>query len=341
MTKGMVEKPKLEEDKEQVKVNASRRFGIDQSKGRLFFLILLSLALTNLGFDGFLGIGQYFGLLSFLAPVPLAMAILIYGRKLALSLAFGLVALLALGAWFVPQVGVVAGAYFFTAFYAFLVTVVIQNDVSPIKGVLYIGTVLVIILWIMIGGYNLAVEGGIHQYITQMVDASLKQVPNQKIDPKVLVDYIQTMGPIYITIAPFLALWACFFLVMRNSIFWNHRVSYSYSGKDMVSFRAPDYLIYPLAAGLALSLTGGYYEIDKMALIGNILLSFVGVFYFFQGFGVFLDSLNHFKIAGFMRSFLVVFVIILAQVWLAVLGVLDTWFDLRKFFRKKLDEGDI
>ena len=306
----------------------------------LFFLLFISFILTNLVFFGLSGIGQYFGIFSLLAPVPLTFAFLIYGRRQTLGLCLGIMACLVLGSFLVPSMGLMAVAYFFTTFHAFLVVAVIENKISPIKGVLAIGTLLVTILWMIIMGYHFVIEGGILHHLNEVIELSLKQLPDQKVDSKALVNHIQTMGPIYITVTPYLALWVCFLLVMKNAQFWNHRVKYPHSMEDLVSFRAPEYLVYPLLAGLGLGLMGNHYDVFSMALISSLILSLVGVFYFFQGLGLFLDSLNHFKITGFMRSFLVLFVILFAQIWLAVLGVFDSWFDLRKFFRKKLNGGD-
>ena len=309
---------------------------------QLFLLIFASLLLTNLGFDSVFGIGQYFSLLSFLSPVPLAVAILIHGRRPVLSLTAVMIVFLAmLGGWFASNVTMMVVASIITAFYALLMAVIIESDIHPVKGIFYVGTVFVAILWSIIGGFELAFEGGVEQHLSLFVENSLKQVPDKSISAESLLNYIRTMGPVYVTIAPFLTLWACFLLTLRNSRFWQHKVTYSYSNRDIISFRTPDRLIYFLLLGLSMSLLGSYLQIAKVPLIGNILLGFVGVFYFFQGLGVFLDSLNYFKVGSVMRTFFLFFVILLAQIWLAVLGVLDTWFDFRKFFNKKLDGRDL
>ena len=336
----MVERFKLGES--ESKSEGKREARVEgQHRGRFFFLIFLSLLLTNLGFDGLFGIGQYFSLFSLLAPVPLAMAILAYGRRECLSWSFGLMVFLFLGAWFIPQIKIVVGAYFFTTLYAFFVTWIIQNNISPFRGIFYMGMGVTSLIWLAVWLYNSAVEGGIHQQIVQMVDAGLKQIPESQMNSKALVDYIKKMGPVYLTITPFLSLWVCFFLLMRNSLFWKNRVKYSYSLKDMASLRAPDGLIYPLAVGLGLTLMGNFYEMTGgWILMGTILMSLSGVFYFFQGFGVFLSFLDHFKIVGFLRSFFIIFAIIMAQVWLALLGIADNWLNLREFFKKSLKEGD-
>lgn len=67
----------------------------------------------------------------------------------------------------------------------------------------------------------------------------------------------------------------------------------------------------------------------------------MGVFYLFQGFGVYNDFLKYLKIGGFIKTMFIAFTFILANKFLAILGIFDLWFDFRRFFtNKKKDEGD-
>ncbi len=313
-----------------------------RDRGRFFLFVFSSLALIHLGFDRFFGIGQYFGLLSFLAPVPLAMGILAYGKARILKWAISLLALLCLGAWFVPSQAVLAGAYALTILYAYFIAIIIRCDIPPIRGILYTGTSLALVLWICVLGLEVLTPGGVQGYLQQMVEASLSRIPeNENVDAQVLLGYLTTMGPIYITVIPFVALWVCFFMIMRNFFLWGHRVVYTHSVQDLISFRTPDYLLYPLLLGLAASLSGTQLQMGGLSTFGNVLLGLVGVFYFFQGFGVFLEFLNHFKFIGILKSVLLVLTVALAQVWLAILGVFDTWLNLRGYLKKKPHKGDV
>ncbi len=313
---------------------------IRRDRGRFFLLILMSLALTHLGFDRVFGIGQYFGLLSFLAPVPLSLAFLIYGNIKTLKWAAGLLILLTLGAFAVPAQSVVAIAYTLSIVYAYAISLFIRCDIPPIRCIIYTGTSLMAFLWATVLGCELLLEGGVQGYLQNVVEASLAQLPQgEQFDPQIFLDYLYNMGPIYITVVPFVAFWLCFFLVMRNFFLWGHRVAYSYSSLDLVRFRTSDYLLYPLAFGLGTSLLGFHLEDGGIRLLGHVLLGLTGVFYFFQGFGVFLDFLNHFKLVGILKSLLLVLTVALAQVWLAILGVFDAWLNLRGFLKKKPNQG--
>ena len=288
--------------KEEISKEAAR------DRRRFFLFVFSSLALIHLGFDRFFGIGQYFGLLSFLAPVPLAMGILAYGKARILKWAISLLALLCLGAWFVPSQVVLAGAYALTILYAYFIAIIIRCDIPPMRGILYTGTSLALVLWICVLGLEVLAPGGVQGYLTQMVEASLSRIPeNENVDAQVLLNYLTTMGPVYITVIPFVAFWVCFFLIMRNFFLWGHRVVYTHSAQDLVRFRTPDYLLYPLALGLAASLSGTHFQIGGLSVFGNTLLGLVGVFYFFQGFGVFFGISQPFQVYRHPQKFVVGF----------------------------------
>ena len=76
-------------------------------------------------------------------------------------------------------------------------------------------------------------------------------------------------------------------------------------------------------------------------VIGRNLLYCLGVFYLFQGFGVYNDFLKFLKIGGFIKTLFIAFTLILAAKFLAILGIFDLWFDFRRFFTNlKKDKGD-
>ena len=70
-------------------------------------------------------------------------------------------------------------------------------------------------------------------------------------------------------------------------------------------------------------------------VMGISLLKILGVFYFFQGFGIYVDFLDHVRIFGFLRSILVVLIVLTANQMLALVGLFDMFVNFRKFLKKK------
>ena len=89
-------------------------------------------------------------------------------------------------------------------------------------------------------------------------------------------------------------------------------------------------------------LVGADYGLPKESeVIGRNLLYCLGVFYLFQGFGVYNDFLKYLRIGGFIKTLFIAFTLILGARYLALLGIFDLWFDFRRFFtNSKKDEGD-
>ena len=64
------------------------------------------------------------------------------------------------------------------------------------------------------------------------------------------------------------------------------------------------------------------------------IIKCLGIFYFFQGFGIFSDLLNFLGVLGFLRTFIVMAVMFTAYPLVAAGGLFDNWFDFRKYFVK-------
>jgi uncharacterized protein YybS (DUF2232 family) len=160
--------------------------------------------------------------------------------------------------------------------------------------------------------------------------------------PEELTNEIFVNLPAIIFVFAFFGLWVSLYMTLRNSVVWRYKNLYSYTLKDLINFRAPDFFVWPLIASLV-CLVGADYGFPKMTeIIGNNLLYCLGVFYLFQGFGVYNAFLQYLRIGGFIKTIFVVFTLVMAFKFLAILGMFDLWFDFRKFFtNSKKDEGDI
>lgn len=320
------------------------------SFGKLMFLAVISVALCS------------FGPLSVFAPVPLILAFLLYGRLTTLFLGGVCTgALWLVSAKFAIPL-VIAGMYLIAFLYAILIAEVILRNINPVKGLIYSGIILVTIVGGALIAYEQLGKVSIKAELQASVIKLLAMVKEQNKDnatlqsngeearafqdfiskPEELANEIYGILPSIIFVFVFFGLWISLYMTLRNSVIWRYKNLYSYSLKDLINFRAPDFFVWPLILSLV-CVVGSDYGLPKIAeVIGSNLLYCLGVFYLFQGFGVYNAFLKYLKIGGFLKTMFVVFTLVMAYKFLAILGMFDMWFDFRKFLtNKKKDEGDI
>jgi uncharacterized membrane protein len=79
-------------------------------------------------------------------------------------------------------------------------------------------------------------------------------------------------------------------------------------------------------------MVGADYGLGKTAaVVGGNILYCLGVFYLFQGFGIYNDFLKYLRIRGFVKTLFIVFTLVMAFKFLAIIGMFDLWFDFRKY----------
>ena len=320
------------------------------SFGKLMFLAVISVALCS------------FGPLSVFAPVPLILAFLLYGRLTTLLIGGVCTSLL----WFVSTKFaiplVIAGMYLTAFLYAILIAEVILRNINPVKGLIYSGIILVTIVGGSLIAFNQVSKVSVKTELKTSVVKLLAMVKDQNKDnealnsngdearafqdflskPDELATEIFGILPAIIFVFAFFGLWISLYMTLRNSVIWRYKALYSYTLKDLINFRAPEFFVFPLILSLV-CLVGADYGLPKVVeVIGSNLLYCLGVFYLFQGFGVYNAFLHYLKISGFLKTMFVVFTLVMAYKFLAILGMFDLWFDFRKFLlNKKKDEGDI
>lgn len=316
------------------------------SYGKLAFLGMLTIFLC------------YLGPLSLFAPVPLAMAILLYGRaKTALVFVFGIVALTVISfkATFAIAIGVM---FVFAYLFSNLIAEIIIRDVNPVYGLFRAGGIMVVLCLVIFGLFTVTSDVSLSSLVNTEVLKLLATLKTDNADklaaggadarvikdllerPQDLVDSIVNWAPAYIFSGIFIGLWASLFVVLRNALVWKRKQAYHYTVRDLLEFKTPEYLVIPLIIGLLLFLGGDYVLGDLGEVIGGNILYCLGVFYFFQGFGVFSDFITHLKIFGFFRSLMIILTVFMAFRVLVVVGVFDLWLNFRKFFKKSNNEGD-
>ncbi|MBY0414703.1 MAG: YybS family protein [Bdellovibrionales bacterium] len=322
-------------------------FDQNATVAKLMFLAIITISLCSFGMGLF-------------APIPLAIAFLLYGRVVTFAVAGISLALLIAAAKAVQGFPMLtAGMYLSALLYAVLVSEVIFRNVNPVKGLIVSGLILVVLSAGSLIAFDRMSPTTLKGEISQSVSSVLGQLKKQKQDssevtgeqerafddfvskPEVLTNDIYTSLPWIVFIVCYFGLWISLYVTLRNSLVWRYKVLYNYGLKDLTHFKVPDFFVYPLIASLVLILGADYGLPAWSEVVGSNLLYCLGVFYLFQGFGVYNDFLKFLKIGGFIKTLFIAFTFILAPKLLAGIGIFDLWFDFRRFFTKtKKDEGD-
>lgn len=320
--------------------------------GKLFLFGVMALAMSS------------FGPMALVAAAPLTLAFIIYGRSqtFIMTIALSLIILL-LDQFFIKsaQLSATVIVFAFGIGNAFLLSKVIEDNEHPSRGFIRTGCIAVGVL-VLMATLSFALKGtSILSYINQLVDqmiVAIKSSPahEQLIsaggeEARALKDFItnpeQIVKEIYhwsfawIFISVFLGVWASLFLVLRSAVTWNRQKTYQYSLSDFVTFKASEYLIIPLVLALVLMILSGNVFGELSLVVGGNILYCTGVFYFLQGFGIFLDFLKYVGMSGFFKTLLIVLTVLTAWKFLAIIGLFDMWLNFRKYLNKKNeDKGD-
>lgn len=325
---------------------------------KLFFLGVFALALSTVP------------ILGLFAAMPLVMGTLLYGRvpsyAMSAVLSFALL-VLAQGGFFSAAANEMLLAQFslitFSAVVSVLVSEIILRKIQPAQGLFRVGGVMALVFLFGFGAY-MAVNGldQIREYANVLVVEQFEAIKAQEqyksivkegneeassleaflSAPKELSDWLVTWVPGVAAMVIFIACWMTLFLVLKNSLVWRTRFDYPYALDDLIKFRLPEQIVWVLILGLGLTLAGSSMENFLLSMVGFNILYALGVLYFFQGFGIYLDFLNHLKIFGFLRPLLVIFTVFMAARVIALVGVFDMWANFRRFLTHKNDhEGDI
>lgn len=316
------------------------------------------LTLAKLFFLGLIAMLFSYGPLSLFAPVPLALGVLLYGRLKTVMMVLAFAALtIALQSQF-PQVGWLGVSLGVSTLFAALIGEVILRRREPVRGLIVIGSSLVAFVVALVG-ITVAVSGiDLSTEVTSSVAKIFQSIREQNAeiiagggeDARVLADFlgnpqafardVMNWSFSFLFVGVHFTLWVGMFMILRNSLIWRSRHVYPFGVRDLVCYKVPDFFAWPLIAGLGLYL-GGSSIAPWAEVVGGNLLACLGVFFFFQGFGVFIDLLGYLKIFGFFRSLLVISTVFLGWKVLVVAGLFDIWVDFRRFLKpKKNDEGD-
>jgi hypothetical protein len=293
------------------------------------------------------------------ASIPFTLCFLLYGKPktiaigvIGTALAFALVQVKA-------YQGSALGTFPMSLIYGYLISNIVRKEVHPIKGIVINGLGMFAVIITAIAAFHYSVEGGLPKVLdSYVVKASTTyyeqwksraDIPKMQLDqfqdvmknPKIIVDPIMKYGFGVIFIGVFISFWVGTFVALKMGPLWRTIHAYPFQLNALTSFKVPFQMVWPLIAALIITVGHLYGYMDSWAeVVGFNALLIMGVFYFFQGFGILSDLLNYWRIFGFFRSMVIFFTVVMGYQILAILGVLDTWVDFRRFLNNKNNEGD-
>ena len=290
------------------------------------------------------------------APFPLALSIILYGR--AKGLLVGLAGLVASFAFASVLYGdlTLFGFYLFVFVFGAGIAEIVLRGIAPVKGMLGLGLGFLLFLAGSFGLLMNTLKTTPNEFIIQQIEKSADKIAEQKkavelsggkdsiqvlqlLDrPDLLAKEVIESFPSYIFIGVFLMLWFNMFLALKSRRLLFSGQDYPHTEKELLNFKVPFGFIIVLAIGLVLAVWGDSFGTLPFESIGFTVIKCLGIFYFFQGFGVFSDLLNFLGISGFFRSLIVMITIFMANYLIAAAGLFDNWFDFRKYFVKRKTE---
>lgn len=289
-------------------------------------------------------------LMAVFTPFPVAMAVVLYGRARGYGVGLlGLALSLPLGYYMTQDVTL-------TVFYAVLMmfAVVIAETLlrswRPVKAIVVAGLVFIAVA---AGFFALTLStqkvSPVEFFAEQVAQAQEKLVAAKEEgkfeqdlaaigmngSPAEIAKEVLTLIPGYLFIATFFALWVNMFLALKGQRLLRTTSVVKFDERELLGFKMPFAWAYVVAIALALVVGADYWQLAWGEPVGLNVLRMVGVFYFFQGFGVLLDYLNHFNVMGLFRTLIVTGIVLVMPSLIAVFGLFDTWFDFTQKIRKK------
>lgn len=314
------------------------------TNGRLVFLLVATLALIFLT-----SMNQFIYLFAFV-PFPMALALAFYGRKKGGAVVLGV---LALGSVFIQafanqqmMTGHLIGLAISLAI-SWIVGEIILRKIEPKDALLKTGVVLIVLVFLGGSFYISQNRPLLQETVTSTItsfknaylsskDASQHEIANQLMeDPQAIATQILNLAPAGMFAISYVWFWVSLFLVLRGTALLREMNLYPYSPRNLTKFKAPESMIWGVIVAVALLIMPESWLGPAAQVWGNNLIQVFGVFYFFQGFGIYIEFLNFLGIYGIFRSFLIVMTFVLGNTFLAYIGLFDLWVNFRKFFVKK------
>ncbi|MBF0359606.1 MAG: DUF2232 domain-containing protein [Oligoflexia bacterium] len=304
------------------------------------------------GISVFLSLSFIFAIIT---PTPLALISIFQGRTRGLMFHLLFLLIVFVLATKVFSEPLIFWTYLSAIIFSLLISETILRGFSPIKGLLTSSAIFVAVLSLIISVWSLNIQGTFKDYVIKKVEHisaefkknEKKYFPQKNKDaretaivfskPELLAEEIIKTLPLTIFVGIIFSLWANLALLLRFLIRYGNPTNYPYSIKDLLYFKVPDYFIWPLITLLVLMLSGSYIN-QNVGIIAKNLLFCLGLFYFFQGFGILIELFNLLKLDGIFRSLLIVLTVVTSYWILALVGLFDLWVDFRALLNKKFKE---
>ncbi|MFN8370042.1 MAG: DUF2232 domain-containing protein [Bacteriovoracaceae bacterium] len=295
--------------------------------------------------------------LTLLVPYPLTLMFLIFGRAKSLAvIAVGIIASYYLGNYFYSG-SVAALFYGASAFSAYLIFEFVSRGLNPVRGLIGIGFLFVGILTLLISLYGNSIHWQFRKDIASQVKVVSDQIVKNKKEyfkngntdsenseileiasnPDLLAGEILKNLPSRLFMGIFFWLWINFILVLRSGRIIFKLKKQSFNENAIFRFKVPEFFIWPFIVILFFTIFGDKVVegTEWIEVVGRSLMECFGVFYFFQGFGIYVSFLDFVQITGIFRSILIVFTLFTGSWFIAGIGLFDLWINFRKYFVKK------
>lgn len=295
-------------------------------------------------------------IMSVFAPFPIALAVILYGRVKGFLTGLAGLCISFLFAVLVYQDLTLFGFYAVILVLGLGIAEIVSRNISPVKGMVIFGVSLILLLAGMLGSFIKSQNLTVEQYIIDQIEKSADKIQEQKkiIEQSSDKDSVQILNllnrpdliakemkesfPGYFFMGVFLMLWFNTFLALKSRRLLMSGQTFPYSERNLLNFKVPFGFVFPLIVGLVLATWGADLGAEVYETVGFTIIKCLGIFYFFQGFGVFSDLLTFLGIMGFFRTIIVMLVIFTGNYLIAVAGLFDNWFDFRKYFIKRKTE---
>lgn len=288
-------------------------------------------------------------LMALFTPFPLAVATVLYGRAKGYAMVLAGVSLcVGLGSLIFKDY-TLAASYILLAGTAIVVSETLLRGWRPVRSVVVTGLVFLTLVAGLGAGYLGETKQSLHAAVTAEVQLVLQRLEEAKASGAMAQDLsdlglarpagdiaremIETL-PGYIFGGIFFLLWINMYLALKSRRLLQPAQEHAFDERTLLDFKVPFAGAYVVAVALALVVWGEL--VPYGSVVGFTVLRAIGVFYFFQGFGVALGFLNHFQVIGFFRTLAIMVVVFFAAWLLAVLGLFDTWFDFNQKFKKQV-----
>lgn len=163
--------------------------------------------------------------------------------------------------------------------------------------------------------------------------------------PSKFASQIMFMIPTYMLATYFIVGFFTIFFLGRGQAFFEQSLRSNWIKEVILDFKNHDIMILGALIALVWNLFYSKFPLSPFwmehgPLIGSGLITFFGVFFFFQGLMCLLHLFNLWGIKGFIGSIIIFVVLFMALKLVAILGLIDMWMDFRsKNFYLKIDNN--